>query len=208
MSFFFLNFLCLSAYILTMNKIWVVMMLLGTAALLAVNPGATVSTLLDASASAVELSLSLLGIYAVWLGLLEILDASGLSKKIAKLMRPIIKKLFKGASEETQKDIAVNMSANMLGLGNAATPYGIKAMKGLDDGSGVATKPMIMLMILNATSIQLLPSTTISLRAAAGSTSPADIILPTLLATLISCLTGVGLALLCGVVFKRKRKNV
>ena len=64
MSFFFLNFLCLSAYILTMNKIWVVMMLLGTAALLAVNPGATVSTLLDASASAVELSLSLLGIYA------------------------------------------------------------------------------------------------------------------------------------------------
>ena len=190
-----------------MNKIWVVMMLLGTAALLAVNPGATVSTLLDASASAVEL-LSLLGIYAVWLGLLEILDASGLSKKIAKLMRPIIKKLFKGASEETQKDIAVNLSANMLGLGNAATPYGIKAMKGLDDGSGVATKPMIMLMILNATSIQLLPSTTISLRAAAGSVSPADIILPTLLATLISCLTGVGLALLCGVVFKRKRKNV
>lgn len=191
-----------------MNKIWVVMMLLGTAALLVVNPGATVSTLLDASASAVELSISLLGIYAVWLGLLEILDASGLSKKISKLLGPIIRRLFKGASKETQKDIAINISANMLGLGNAATPFGIKAMKGLDDGSGVATKSMIMLMVLNATSIQLLPSTTISLRAAAGSSSPADIILPTLLATLISCLTGVGLTLLCGKIFKRKTKHV
>lgn len=191
-----------------MNKIWVVMMLLGTAALLISNPGATISTLLDASASAVELSISLLGIYAVWLGLLEILEASGLSKKISKLLRPLIKKLFKDANEETQKDISINISANMLGLGNAATPYGIKAMKGLDDGSGVATKSMIMLMVLNATSIQLLPSTTISLRAAAGSSSPADIILPTLLATLISCLTGVGLTLLCGKIFKRKKKHV
>lgn len=182
------------------------MMLLGTAGLLAVNPGSTLSTLLDASASAVELSISFLGIYAVWLGLLEILSASGLSKKLSKLLKPLIKRLFKGVNESAHEDIAINLSANMLGLGNASTPYGIRAMQKMDDGSGTATKPMIMLMILNATSIQLLPSTTISLRASAGSASPADIILPTLISTLCACLTGVGLALLCGKIFKR-RKN-
>lgn len=192
-----------------MNKIWLIMMLLGTAALLMVNPGATVETMLNASAGAVELCISLWGIYAVWLGILEILDASGLSEKLAKLLRPIIKKLFKGADEKAHKDIAINLSANMLGLGNAATPYGISAMKKMDDGSGVATKSMIMLMVLNATSIQLLPTTTIGLRAAAGSSNPADIILPTLIATVITCLTGVGLTLLCGKIFKgKKKKNV
>lgn len=190
-----------------MNKIWVVMMLLGTAALVAINPGATVSTILDASASAVELSISLLGIYAVWLGILEILEASGLAEKLAKLLRPLIKRLFKGANESAHKDIAINLSANMLGLGNAATPYGISAMQKMDDGSGVATKPMIMLMVLNATSIQLLPSTTISLRAAAGSSSPADIIAPTLIATAITCVFAVGLTLLCGKIFKRRKLN-
>ena len=183
------------------------MMLLSCAALLVVNLGETVNGMLDASAEAVELCISLCGIYAVWLGLLEILEASGLSEKLAKLLRPIIKRLFKGADESVHKDIAINMSANMLGLGNAATPYGIRAMKGMDDGSGVATRPMIMLMVLNATSIQLLPTTTIGLRAAAGSASPADIILPTLIATFITCPTGICLVLLCGKVFGRRKKN-
>lgn len=183
-------------------------MLLGTAVLLIVNPSATFSSMLDASSSAVELCISLCAIYAVWLGLLEILDQSGLSEKLAKLLRPIIKKLFKGANEKTQKDIAINISANMLGLGNAATPYGIKAMKGLDDGSGIANQAMIMFMVLNATSIQLIPSTTIGLRAAAGSSNAGDIILPTLIATFISCFTGIFLVFICGKILKKiKRIN-
>ncbi len=174
------------------------MMLLGTGALLIVNPSVTLTSMLNASASSVELCISLCAIYAVWLGLLEILDKSGLSDKLAKLLRPIIKKLFKGADDKTHKDIAVNISANMLGLGNAATPYGIKAMKGLDNGSGTASQAMIMLMVLNATSIQLIPTTTIGLRAAAGSSNPADIILPTLIATFVSCFIGILLVFICG----------
>lgn len=174
------------------------MMVLGTALLLFVDPSATVSSMLDASSSAVQLCISLCAIYAVWLGLLEILDKSGLSDKLAKLLRPIIRKLFKGAQDKTHKDIAVNISANMFGLGNAATPYGIKAMKGLDDGTGIANQSMIMLMVLNATSIQLIPTTAIGLRVAAGSTSPADIILPTLIATFIACFTGIFLVFVCG----------
>lgn len=189
-----------------MNKIWLLMMLLGISVLLIVNPSITMTTLVDTSASSVELCISLCAIYAVWLGILEILDKSGLSDKLAKLLRPIIKKLFKGANEKTHKDIAVNISANILGLGNAATPYGIKAMKGLDDGSGVANQAMIMLMVLNATSIQLIPTTTIGLRAAAGSASPADIILPTLIATLIASSLGIFLVIICGKIFKNNKK--
>ena len=121
------------------------MMLLGTAALLVVNPSKTVTSMVDASSSALELCLNLCAVYAVWLGILEILDASKLSDKLAKLLRPIIKKLFPKANLETQKNIAINLSANMLGLGNASTPYGIKAMRGLDDGNEKANSSMIML---------------------------------------------------------------
>ena len=173
------------------------MMLLGTATLLVVNPSATITSMIDASASALDLCLNLCAVYAVWLGILEILDASGLSEKLAKLLRPIIKKLFPQANLQTQKNIAINLSANMLGLGNASTPYGIKAMRGLDDNSGIANSSMIMFMIINACSIQLIPTTTIGLRATAGSSSPADIILPTLISSFTACGIGIAMGIIC-----------
>ena len=185
------------------------MMMLGTAALLVINPSQTVTSMVDASSSALELCLNLCAVYAVWLGILEILDASGLSDKLAKLLRPLIKKLFPKANLETQKNIAINLSANMLGLGNASTPYGIKAMRGLDDGNEKANSSMIMLMIINACSIQLIPTTIIGLRAAAGSTSPSDIILPTIISSFTACAIGVGLAILCAKIFsKTKRRKI
>ena len=174
-----------------MNKIWLLMMLASLIVLLYVDPGATLSTMIDASTSALTLCIELCAVYAVWLGLLEIVDATGLGQKLAKLLRPLIKKLFRVDNEEIEKMIALNMSANILGLGNAATPMGIKAMKSLDDGSGVATFSMIMLVVVNATSIQLLPSTVIGLRANAGSENPSDIILPTILATIVTVSIGI-----------------
>ena len=141
--------------------------------------------------------------------MLELVEASGLSEKLAKLLHPLIKKLFKIDDKETEKMIALNMSANILGLGNAATPMGINAIKRLDDGSGVATNAMIMLIVLNATSLQLLPSTVIGLRSSAGSTSPSDIILPTIIATFCTCLLGICLVKLCNHIrdkLKRKKK--
>lgn len=179
-----------------MNKIWLLMMLASLIVLLYVDPGATLSTMIDASTSALTLCIELCAVYAVWLGLLEIVDATGLGQKLAKLLRPLIKKLFRVDNEEIEKMIALNMSANILGLGNAATPMGIKAMKSLDDGSGVATFSMIMLVVVNATSIQLLPSTVIGLRANAGSENPADIILPTILATVVTVSIGITLVLI------------
>ena len=192
-----------------MNKIWLLMMLASLIVLLYVDPGATLSTMIDASTSALTLCIELCAVYAVWLGLLEIVDATGLGQKLAKLLRPLIKKLFRVDNEEIEKMIALNMSANILGLGNAATPMGIKAMKSLDDGSGVATFSMIMLVVVNATSIQLLPSTVIGLRANAGSENPSDIILPTILATIVTVSIGITLVLIFDKIkrhFARRKK--
>ena len=192
-----------------MNKIWFVMVVGSICFLLWSNPSSVLNSMIDASEEAFSLCIELCAVYAVWLGVLELVEASGLSEKLAKLLHPLIKKLFKIDDKETEKMIALNMSANILGLGNAATPMGINAIKRLDDGRGVATNAMIMLIVLNATSLQLLPSTVIGLRSSAGSASPSDIILPTIIATFCTCLLGICLVKLCNHIrdkLKRKKK--
>ena len=190
-----------------MNVIWFVMMVGSFCFLVWTDPSNILNSMIDASSEAFTLCIELCAVYAVWMGILELVEASGLGEKLAKLLHPIIKKLFKIDDVETEKMIALNMSANMLGLGNAATPMGISAMKRLDDGSGTATPAIIMLIVLNATSIQLLPSTVIGLRASAGSSSPSDIILPTIIATACTCILGICLVKLCNHLRKKKKKN-
>ena len=180
-------------------------MLASLCILIVTNPGSVLNEMISASSSALTLSIELCGVYAVWLGILELVDKSGLSEKLAKILRPLIKKLFKTKDEETEKTIALNLSANMLGLGNASTPMGIKAMQKLDTGDKVASASMIMLIVINATSIQLLPTTVIGLREAAGSSSASDIILPTLLSTIVTTLVGIILALLCEKIRKKRK---
>lgn len=188
-----------------MNKIWFLMMLASLCVLLVQNPGQVLPQMIFASQEAGKLCLELCGVYAVWLGILELVEKSGLSEKLANLLNPLIKKLFKVDNKEIQKMIALNLSANMLGLGNASTPMGIKAMKSLDDGSGIATRAMIMLIVISATSIQLLPSTVIGIRASAGSESASDIILPTLLSTIVTTGLGIMLVLFCDKFIRRKK---
>ena len=189
-----------------MNKIWLFMMIASLCVLLTTTPSNAMTEMISASAQALTLCIELCGVYAVWLGILELVDKSGLGQKLARLLRPVIKKLFKIDNEEIEKMIALNMSANMLGLGNAATPMGIKAMQALDDKSGIATPAMIMLIIINATSIQLLPNTVIGLRSSAGSANPADIILPTLLSTMVTTGIGISLVLLFNKLRERRKK--
>ena len=192
-----------------MNRICFVVVVGSICFLLWRDPSSVLDSMIDASGEAFSLCIELCAVYAVWLGVLELVEASGLSEKLAKLLHPLIKKLFKIDDKETEKMIALNMSANILGLGNASTPMGINAIKRLDDGSGVATNAMIMLIVLNATSLQLLPSTVIGLRSSAGSASPSDIILPTIIATFCTCLLGICLVKLCNHIrdkLKRKKK--
>ena len=171
-------------------------MLSSLIALTIISPEKTVNVLMNAGSDAVSLSIKLLGIYAVWLGLLGIVDKTGLSEKFASLLEPLIDFLFgKNIDKQTKSLIALNLSTNIFGIGNASTPIGIKAMQGLDkiNNSEIASNAMIMLMVINATSIQLLPTTIIGLRASHQSVSASDIIIPSIIATLVTTILGIFL---------------
>ena len=190
-----------------MAIIWFLMIFLSVFALILKNPSLVVSSLLTASETGLELCINLCGIYAVWLGLINILDKSGLSDKLAKLLEPTIKFLFRSNNKEANKYIAINMSSNILGLGNAATPSGIKAMQLLDDKTGKITFAGIMLIVINSCSIQLLPTTIIGLRENAGSTASSDIILPIIISSLLTCIFAISLVFLFSKIFKRRAKH-
>lgn len=190
-----------------MAIIWFFMVFLSVLILIFTNPTLVISEMLSSSSDAVSLIINLWGIYSVWLGIINILDKSGLSDKLAKLLSPIIRFLFRSNNPIANKYIAINMSSNILGLGNAATPSGIKAMQELDDKSGKITFAGIMLLVINSVSIQLLPTTIIGLRESAGSLNSSDIILPTIISSFITCFFAIFLVFIFNKIFKR-RKNI
>ncbi len=155
----------------------------------------------ESAKGAVTLSIGLIGIMALWLGLVRILEAGGMMLAIAQAVKPVMVRLFPDVPAEhpAMGAMLLNISANMLGLGNAATPFGIKAMielNRLNPIPGTATNAMCLFLAINTSSVTLLPLGVIGVRAAAGSARPADIFVPTLIATLCSTIVGVTIALL------------
>lgn len=149
------------------------------------------SALIEASKSSVELALGLVGVMAFFLGLMKVAEAGGLLQIIARLLRPLMVRLFPDVPEDhpAMGAMIMNMSANALGLGNAATPFGIRAMQELDKLNpvkGTASNAMVLFLAINTSSVTLLPTGVIALRASAGSADPAGIIPTTLFATLCS----------------------
>ncbi|MCI8420873.1 MAG: spore maturation protein [Clostridia bacterium] len=189
-----------------MNIVFTIMILASLIMLVVVAPESAFSIMISGANNALTLAFTLIAIYAIWLSILSLMDGIGLNKALDKLFRPLTKRLFKGESDLALEYITLNFSANLLGMGGAATPLGIKAMESMQDGSQKATDNMILFMVINSTSIQLIPATIIGLRASAGSNAPSDIILPSLLATLISTVTGVMLAKLCALITHKKSK--
>jgi spore maturation protein A len=142
----------------------------------------------DGAAQGVTLAIGLIGVMALWLGLLKIAEKAGLVEKLARLVQPIFRPLFPGVPDghPALSAMLLNIAANMLGLGNAATPLGIKAMEELEKLNptpGTATNAQVLFLAINTASLQLVPTTVIALRVSAHSADPAVIILPTLLAT-------------------------
>lgn len=174
-----------------MNAIFIVVFIASVIMLLTFSPESVISVMLDGGMNAISLSLKLLAIYAVWMSMLKIMEATGLDKLLMRLFRPLTRRLFKGENEKAMEYVSINLASNMLGLGSAATPAGINAIKEMDDGKDAATKNMIMLTVISATSIQLLPATVMSLMSAAGSAAPSSIIIPSLISTAVSTLTGI-----------------
>ena len=129
--------------------------------------------------SAIDLSLSMAGMLCLWSGIMEIMNVCGLSRGLARAFRPLLRRLLPDASrdEETLAAVSANVSANLLGLGNAATPLGIRAARRMARRcEGVASDELCLLVVLNTASIQLLPTTIASVRAAAGCRTPFDIL--------------------------------
>lgn len=152
--------------------------------------------MIDSATGAVELALGLVGVMALFLGLMKIAEQGGLLKILARLIRPLMIRLFPDVPAEhpAMGAMILNMSANMLGLGNAATPFGIKAMQELNrlnPHKGSATDSMVLFLAINTSSITLLPTGVIALRASAGSADPAGILPTTLFATLCSTLAAI-----------------
>lgn len=154
------------------------------------------SDMLAAATSAVELAIGLIGVMTLFLGLMKVAEAGGLLRIIARLIRPLMTRLFPDvpADHPAMGAMILNLSANALGLGNAATPFGIRAMQALDQLNprpGTATNAMALFLAINTSSVTLLPTGVIALRAAAGSSDPAAILPTTLFATLCSTVAAI-----------------
>ncbi len=151
---------------------------------------------IEGAASAVETCIGLLGSMCLWTGIAKIAENSGLINVFAKLLRPLTKIIFPKlkADSAAMRAIVMNMVANLLGMGNAATPLGISAMKELDKinkGRSTASNEMCMFVVINTASIQLIPSTVISLRQMYGSASPSEIVVPVWICSVCAVTVGI-----------------
>lgn len=158
--------------------------------LLFVSPSGALPAMLGGAERALTMAVTLFCIYAVWMALSRIAEKSGLSRTAAKALKPLSRRLFKTDNDAANENIAMNLSCNLLGLGGAATPYAVKAIGELEkDKNGFAQK---LLFVINATSVQIVPTTVIALRTSAGSAAAADIFFPSLICTVFSTVFAVA----------------
>lgn len=167
------------------------------------------NNILTASEGAVKLSLTLLGSMAFWGGVMRIAEKSGFTKKLAVLFRPILRKLFAGIAVDGKafNSIVMNITANIIGMGNAATPLGIKAIKELAKEEGAtdyATRNIIAFVVINTASIQLIPTTVATLRAAHGSSVPMEILPSVIVTSCVALFVGLTLVFILDGVFKSR----
>lgn len=190
------------------NIIWFILIIAGLlTAFFNGNIEVVTESTFESAKQSVELCLSLMGIYSLWLGIMKIADKSGLVKALSVKLAPVLKYLFPGVPADSPAlgSMSMNIVANMLGLGNAATPLGLKAMNELqilNRNKDTISDAMIMFIVINTSSVQLIPTTVIALRSAAGSVNPAEITGTTLIATICSTLAGILM-----VKFLRKREK-
>lgn len=178
-----------------MNFIWSGMILISIiSAILTGRVDETINAIFEGASTAVSTLISLAGAICFWTGIMKIAEKSGVSSAICKLISPAVKRLFPSASQKTREYISMNITANFLGMGNAATPMGILAAETLDaenHGYSVPSRDMCMLVTLNTTSLQILPTTILAMRSAAGSQNPMSVILPIWIVSAFSMAVGI-----------------
>ena len=194
---------------MAMTIVWVGMVLLSLIFGAATGRmDAVASAALEGANSAVTLCLSMAGVLCLWSGVMEIMRQSGLSDLLAGAFRPLLRRLMPEASgdSETMAAVSANLSANLLGLGNAATPLGIQAARRMARGrEGTASDDLCLLVVLNTASIQLIPATVAGVRSAAGCAAPFDILPAVWLSSILSVTAGLAAAKLLARVGRRMR---
>ena len=179
------------------NIIWFGLLFIGIVVGIATgNVKAITDAAINSANTGVELSMGLIGVMSLWLGMMKIAEAAGLVRKLALLLKPLMVWMFPDvpADHPAMGSILMNLAANVFGLGNAATPFGIRAMQDLqklNTTEDTATDSMCMFLAINTSSVTLIPATTIAYRVAAGSANAVDIIGPTIVATTISTIVAI-----------------
>ncbi|WP_130870350.1 nucleoside recognition domain-containing protein [Intestinimonas massiliensis (ex Afouda et al. 2020)] len=180
---------------MAMAAIWTGMVVVSILCGLAQGTGDQVAAAaVEGAGAAVELCLSMAGILCLWMGVMEVMKRSGLAEGLSRLLRPVLRRLYPAFARDgaVMDSISANVSANLLGLGNAATPLGIRAAQLMSKRSpGVASDPLCMLVVCNTASIQLIPTTVAGVRAAAGCQTPFDILPAVWLASALSVSVGI-----------------
>lgn len=191
---------------MTMTILWTGMVVLSILCGLATGQSAQVAAAaVEGTQAAVELCLSIAGMLCLWTGVMEVMRRSGLAEKLSRLLRPMLRLLFPQVARdrETMDSIAANVSANLLGLGNAATPLGLEAARRMSRCSPrVASDALCMLVVCNTASIQLIPTTVATVRAGAGSAAPFDILPAVWLASGLSVGVGVLACKICARIWR------
>lgn len=181
------------------NKLWGFFLIIGILFTILSGASDTLNdTILTSATSGVDMVLDLLPIVVLWSGIMKIAEESGMLNKIAIIFSPLLKKLFPSLKKDSKAlgYITSNIAANALGLGNAATPFGLKAMEEMqkeNPNKEVASDAMITFLVLNTSGVTLIPTTVIALRLMHGSTNPEEIIAPAILATMCSTIAGLTL---------------
>ena len=187
---------------MAMTVFWVAMVVLSLACGLATGNLAQVSQAAGEGAqSAVTLCLSMAGMLCLWNGVLEVMNRSGLTRKLRRVLLPVLRRLYPDFRQdgEVLDAVSANVCANLLGLGNAATPFGIRAARGMAERyRGRAGDGLCLLVVCNTASIQLLPTTVAAVRSAAGCASPFDILPAVWLSSALALAAGLGAAKLLG----------
>ncbi len=179
------------------NYIWFLLIFLGGIVGLFNGSGEAISkSIVNSCGNTVTFMIELAGIMCFWCGVMKIAEKSGFTEKLSKILKPILKLIFKDAAKDEKAlgAIVMNLTANMMGLSNAATPFGIRAMEEMDrlnPNKGTTTNDMSLFLVLNAACIQLVPTTIISIRAACNSVNPGIIIVPAIISTTVAAIVGV-----------------
>lgn len=179
-----------------LNIIWPIFIIISfTFAILSGNIEELNTSIFASTTEAINLSINLLGTICLWNGIMKIANETNIIEKLTKILEPLINLLFPELkkNKKIKKEISMNVVANILGLGNAATPLGLKAMQSMQEENpkkDTVTNSMMTFIVLNTASIQLIPTTVLSIRNSLGSANPTDIVLPVWIATISAAIGG------------------